>query len=217
MGVRAGHKRSLNVSLDFADPQPAARTATRRSTCSTRTRTRRFLHTVLYFAHRPAVHPGAEGELREGRHQRRELGPVRQRPAVRQGRSSPRTTRPARGPAGRSAATPAADGGLEIPRRERRGLQAALSRSSRATTRRTGRPSIALCKMLNETPPDKLEEALEADPRHRRRALVPGAGQRPDQRRRLLDPRQRLQHLPRRRRASSTSSPTTRTRPSAPR
>ena len=40
---------------------------------------------------------------------------------------------------------------------------------------------IELCKTLNQTPLDRLEEALETDPRHRRGALVPGARQRPGQ------------------------------------
>ena len=40
MGVGAGSKRSLNLSLDMADASSGS-TATRRSTCSTRTKTRR--------------------------------------------------------------------------------------------------------------------------------------------------------------------------------
>ena len=54
---------------------------------------------------------------------------------------------------------------------------------------------IELTRILNETPPDKLESGARADPGRRRRAQVPGARRRARQQRRLLDARQRLQHL----------------------
>ena len=52
---------------------------------------------------------------------------------------------------------------------------------------------IKVFKVLNETPPDKLEAALVADLRRRRRAQVPRRRSGAREHRRLLDPRQRLQ------------------------
>ena len=119
-------------------------------------------------AHRPAVHPGAEGQLRQGRHQRRELGRLHQRAAVRQGvpEGELQDRRRARG--GRSAAAPAAAAGWSTSATTSRPTSAS-SRSRRTRTRRRGRRSINLCKVLNQTPPDKLEAALAPILRHRRR------------------------------------------------
>ena len=122
--------------------------------------------------------------------------------------SSPRTTRAARGRAGRCRGTPAPTAGCDY-------LGENVEDYKRRFEIKTGRRPEGLegpDRALQGPEPDAPGPAgggPEADPRHRRRALVPGAGQRPDQRRRLLDPRQRLQHLPRRAGASSTSSRTT--------
>ncbi len=83
-GVPAGSKRSLNLSFDIADEKQRL---LRLQDAQPAQRARRPVvpeHGAV-LAHRRPVHPRAEGELREGGHQRRELGRVRQRPAVRQG------------------------------------------------------------------------------------------------------------------------------------
>ena len=112
MGVPAGSKRSLNVSLDLADAKQRLYGYKTLNLLNSHEDAVDDEHGAL-LAHRPAVHPGPEGELREGRHQRRELGRLRQRPAVRQGVPGGELTRPPRARGGRCAAAPAARGGLE--------------------------------------------------------------------------------------------------------
>jgi spore coat protein CotH len=56
---------------------------------------------------------------------------------------------------------------------------------------------VELCRTLSTTPLDELEAALKPMLDIDKRPLVPRAGQRPDQQRRVLGARQRLQHLPR--------------------
>ena len=85
------------------DAQPAQRErATRRSCarCSTREIAR-------------ALHPGAEGELRAGRHQRRELGRLRQRRSSSTRTSCATTSRPTKGARWKVPGSPGGRGGLE--------------------------------------------------------------------------------------------------------
>ena len=118
------------------------------------------MSTRALLAHRPAVHPGPEGELRQGRHQRRELGRVRQRPAVRQGVPRGELQERPRGRAGRSAAARAAAAGWSTSATTSRTTSAA-TRSSRSDDEKAWKALINLCKVLNQTPADKLEEALK--------------------------------------------------------
>ena len=111
-------------------------------------------------------------------------------------RFSRRTSRPARGPAGRSGATPgptaACDTSGTTSRSTRRD-----SRSSRGGDK-DWKALIDLCKVLNQTPPDQLEAALRPILDIDGVLWFLAVDNALDQQRRLLDPRQRLQHLPRR-------------------
>ena len=193
MMVPEGSKRSLNLAFDFVDEKQAAR---RLSHAQPAERQRR-----------PDVRPrrssiprsrsttsGAQGQLRARRHQRRELGRLRQRAAVQQGLHA----RLLQEHEGR-----ALEGARAARRPRRHGVlgddAAAYKRIYEIKTKddpKSWADLIRLFKVLNETPADKLEAALDADPRHRRRVEVPRARRRARQQRRLLDARQRLQHLP---------------------
>ena len=109
--VREGRKRSLNVSVDFVDPKQRLegyKTLNLLNSHEDPT----FLHTVLYLQIARSYIPGPQSELRQGRHQRRELGPLRQRPAVRQDVSR-RILPSDKGARWKVPGNPGASGGLE--------------------------------------------------------------------------------------------------------
>ena len=112
MMVREGHKRSLNVSLDFVDPKQRLygyKTLNLLNSHEDPT----FLHTVLYLQIARNLHPRPQGQLRQGCHQRRELGPVCQRAAIRQDLPGASRTRAARGLRWKVKGSPGGGGGLD--------------------------------------------------------------------------------------------------------
>ena len=83
MMVREGHKRSLNLSLDFVDPKQRLygyKTLNLLNSHEDPT----FLHTILYLQIARNYIPAPKSELRQGRHQWRELGCLCERSTIRQ-------------------------------------------------------------------------------------------------------------------------------------
>ena len=143
-------------------------------------------HASLYSAHRTAVHPGAEGELRARRHQRRELGHLRQRAAVQQRLHA----RQLQDDQGRALE------GARPPRWSRRhGVRwrddaSAYKRDVRNQNERrfevVGRPDSSLPR----SQPDATQQArssARSDLRYRWGAAIPGTRCRARQQRRVLD------------------------------
>ena len=157
--VREGRKRSLNLSLDFVDPDQRLDGYKTLNLLNSH-EDPSFLHTVLYLRDRPALHPRAQGELRPSGHQRRELGPVCQRAAVRQ-EIPRRELRDQPGGPLEGAREPGRRRRPRIPRRGRRRSTRSGSRSSRRDNKADWKALIALCKTLNQTPTEQLEEALK--------------------------------------------------------
>ena len=89
--------------------------------------------------------------------------------------SSRRTSRATQGRrAGRSAGSPGGRGGLEYLGDD----VADYKRRYEIKTKddeKAWKALINLCKVLNQTPPGQARRGAQADPRHRRRAVVPGA------------------------------------------
>ena len=113
MMVPEGSKRSLNLSFDFVDKKQVIdgyRTlnllnANGDPDVPARGRCTREIAR--------AVHPGAEGELRARRDQRRELGRLRQRAAVQQGLHCATISRRTKGARWKVPGSPGGRGGLD--------------------------------------------------------------------------------------------------------
>ena len=135
--MREGRKRSLNVSLDFVDPNQRLlgyKTLNLLNSHEDPT----FLHTVLYLAHRPEVYPGAKANFVRVVINGESWGlyvNAQQFDKIFLAENYPS----GKGARWKVPGNPGADGGLRYHRRERRGIQAPLPDQDRATTRRTGR------------------------------------------------------------------------------
>ena len=154
--VPAGRKRSLNVSLDFVhENQQLGGYRTFNLLNAARGPVVPALGPVQ--PHRARVPAGAEGELRPSGDQRRELGRLSERAAVQQG-LRPRFLRDA----GRRAmeSRPRRAAADSSTRAMTRRSTSAPTRSSRRTIRRRGPRWSTLRRVLNTTPPDRLEAAL---------------------------------------------------------
>ena len=192
--VREGRKRSLNVSLDFVDPDQRIDGYKTLNLLNSH-EDPSFLHTVLYSEIARHYIPAPKANFVRLVINGESWGLYVERSAVRQ--EVPR--RELRNRRGGPLEGPGQPGGrrrTEVPRRGRRGIQAAVRDQVEGRQVRMESPDRA----LQDAQPDAHRSArggLEAHPRRGWSALVPGAGGRPGEQRRLLDPSQRLQSLSR--------------------
>ena len=194
MAVREGHKRSLNVSLDFVDPKQRLdgyKTLNLLNSHEDPT----FLHTVLYFDIARQYIPAPKANFVKVVINGESWGLYVNAQQFDKTFLAENFTS-AKGARWKVPGNPGGRGGLEY-------LGDDVEDYKRRYEIKTGddeKDWKALDRALQDAQRDAAGPAgggPEADPRRRRRALVPGPRHRPDQQRRLLDPRQRLQHLPR--------------------
>ena len=120
--VPEGRKRSLNLSFDFADEKQQLggyKTLNLLNAAGDPS----FLRAVLYTRDRVPLHADAEDELHARRHQRRELGALRERAAVQQGLHT-RLLQIDEGCAMEGSGQPRRSGRIQLPRRRPRDVQA---------------------------------------------------------------------------------------------
>ena len=113
---------------------------------------------MLYTEIARALHPDAEDELHARRHQRRELGPLLNAQQFNKDftRDFFKRTKGARW---KVPGSPGGRAGFNYLGDERRGIQALYEITSKDDPKAWA-DLIHVCKVLNETPPDKLEAAL---------------------------------------------------------
>ena len=156
MMVREGHKRSLNVSLDFVDPTAAA-LRLQDAQLAQFARGPDVLAHGPVLANRPHLLPRTQGELRQGRDQRRKLGSLCERATIRQNLSG-RIFPISKGTRWKVKGSPGGGGGLDYigdnVEDYKRRYEIKTDDSPSAW-----KGLIELCKTLNQTPLDRSEES----------------------------------------------------------
>ncbi len=204
-GVGPGYKRSFNVSIDAADGKQRLLGYKSLNLLNSHSDPS-FLHSVLVSHVARQYVPGAEGQPRARRHQRRELGRLRERAAVRPRSWCRRTSRsPKAARAGRSPEARSGRGGLEY-------FGADLEEYKRRFELKSGDGGEGLegpRQPLQGSERDAARRArgqARSDPRRRRRSAVPRGRRRRRERRRLLDARRATTRCSRTRAAGSISA-----------
>ena len=157
MMVPAGSKRSLNLSFDFADNDQRLlgyHTLNLLNANGDPT----FLRTMLYSEIARRYIPAPKANLSASSSTAR-AGACTSTysSSTRTSRATSSRARRARGGRCRAARADAAGSSISATRRR---LQAALRDQVEGRRRRRGQALIELCRVLNETPPDRLEAAL---------------------------------------------------------
>ena len=158
MMVPEGSKRSLNVSFDFIEDKQrldSYRTLNLLNANGDPT----FVRTVVYSDIARQYIPGAACQLHARRHQRRELGYLRQHPAVQQRLHARLLQERRRARAGRCQAAPAVAAAWSTSEMTRRRTSGTYEIKTKDDSK-SWADLIQLFRVLNETPADKLEAAL---------------------------------------------------------
>ena len=158
MMVPAGSKRSLNLTFDFVDEKQSLggyRTLNLLNVNSDPT----FVQVDALFGHRARLLPGAEDQLHARGDQRRELGRRTSTRSSSTRTSCATTSRPTRARAGRCRAARAAAAAWSTWGDDPAGYKRTYEIKTKDDPK-VWADLIRMFKVLNETPPDKLEAAL---------------------------------------------------------
>ena len=195
MGVSAGYKRSLNVSIDLADSKQRLYGYKTLNLLNSHDDPS-MMSTVLYSHIARKYIPAPKANFVKVVINGESWGVYVNRPAIRQGVPE-RELQDHQGHAVEGARQSRRGRRAGIHRRQHRRLQAPLRDQVRG--RRKGvEGSDQPLQGAEPDPAGQARRSAQADHRHRQPALVPRARRGAHQLRRLLDPVERLQHLPRR-------------------
>ena len=189
-----GYKRSLNVSMDLADKKQRLHGYKTLNLLNAHARPDVPAHGPLLHVARQYI-PAPKANFVKVVINGESWGVYVNVAAVQQGLRQRVLRQRRRAPGGRCRAAPGGGGGLEYLGEDVEQYKRRYEIKSKDDAKAWDGPDQA----VQDAERDAGREArggAEADPGRRRRAVVPGAGERAGQQRRVLDPRQRLLHLP---------------------